>query len=243
MVLNQLVHFNTDNVSDLFSITFHQNQILNFIVKDGDNLSKTLANISISDLNTNYFFNDYLVGFFNPSITTNNISLQQILFVYKNNYFKINNDGQFSNPLLNVNSESGLDIKYCSSILYNLSWFLIPNKNIISYVYTQDLIYFTNKVQNISLIMYNYDNLNKPFKQYYTVESITEGGEHVFDSISILFIPNSCNTLPFKTMTTNIVEGSFTGIKIPELNAIISILFVITVISVIIIYRKDHKKL
>ena len=242
-IFKQSLLFNNDNVSDIFSISFENGRIMNFIVQDGSNLSSTLVNISIASLNTNYFITDYLIGFFNSSLNSNNMTLQQILFINKNNYFKINNNGQFDNPLLNVNSVSGLTIQYCSSVIFILRWSIIPNKTIISYVYTDNSIYFTNKEQNISLIMNNNNNLNLPFKKSYTIESISESNTHAFDSISITFVPNSCGSLTFNTSTSNIVEGFFSGVKIPDLSAIISMTFLVSVLSLIVIYSKDHKKL
>ena len=241
-VYKGFVNYNNDNISDVFIFSYKDEELSNFIIQDGSNLTNTLTNFSVINMSDSFLNSNILIGNFKSTNDTSSFQEEQILFIYKNNYYQLLNNGTTDNILLLLLPKDGSIINYCSNIFYTLSWNV--NKGIIASatLYTQNYIYTIQGKQNITLLMES-GSSNSVITQYYTIEIRTDSGLLAYDFTSLNFRPNQCSTYSLPVVSENIPPNSFEGKQINGLGIIISTVFVISIVALTLLYYKDHKKI
>lgn len=237
-----LINYSNDNIPDFFIIAFTNNTLSNFIIQDGVNQKKVLANIPLHDMRIEDFYSNFFIGTFTTGINSNTSSLEQVLFIYNNQFLKLVNNGTIDKPYLVFYSPVGNTIKACPSTIITLKWYISSYVKIKSIIYSANSIYTVNNEQNISLPVTSTTNTNS-FTKNYTLVAITVNGQRFIGTILIHFNPNECLQLTYPTPSNNVVQNSFDGVKIPDLPIIISTIIIVTVVLLSLIYYWDHKKI
>ncbi len=240
-IYNGVLFYNNNNNSDLFLTLYSGNRITSFLIQDGSNETNILANISLSDMQDAYLNSEFLIGSFSQIKSNFVVQDQQIVFMYKQNYYRILNNGTTDNVLLFVLPFTGTTINYCNIGFYSLSWSINEYQVQSSMIFTQGFAYTLQNQQNITLVT-NPDISDEIYTVNYIVEVLTTNGHQAIDSTTVNFIPTQCPNGSFPIVSQNVVQSSFTGIKIQGLNFIISSIFIVSVLTLTIIYYIDHKR-
>lgn len=237
------LEFNNDNIIDLSVISYINGSISSFKILDGGNLSHVLLTKYLNYTVTSLFNQYYIIGHFTNQFDQGPNKLDQILFVYRNYYYQIYNNGQNDRTILNFISKSGSTITYCSLTNYTISWFLIPSQNTTAYVRFDNTTLIVNNLTTIAL---NTIDLPKStnFHIYYSLEIITSKGELLYDNLMLNFISNSCTASSFSILNTSIHDINPIISPIEGLSYFISIGLVsmlVLVISANKIYKLNKK--
>lgn len=241
-VYNDALNYNADNSSDLFLTSFTNTEISSFLIQDGSNVSRILANISLTNMQVVYLDPEFLIGSFSNQNNQLPLQEQQIIFIYKQNYYQILNNGTTDKVLVFTLPFSGTTIRYCNIGSYTLTWSINEYQLQSSDVYTQGFTYAVQNSQNLTLIT-NPNNIENIYSVNYVIAIQTTNGHQGYDFITLNFVPNECANPSFPIVSQNIDQNAFTGIKIPGLDIIISSIFIVSVLTLAIIYYIDHKRI